>query len=88
MFNKWIRIIHRWLVIPLILAFFLTIILNGALGSTSPILSVVGIVGVLSLLSMFVTGFYMFFAHYWAKWRRSRRNQQRGAGVSTASAGS
>jgi hypothetical protein len=71
--NKWIRKIHRWLVMPFIAAVIILIVITIRQGEnfTSPVW--LGVVGIGSLLSMAVTGIYMFAQHYLAKWQRAAR---------------
>ncbi len=70
--NKWIRQIHRWLVMPFLLAIIWVIIstLGGGEGFKSP--DWLTIIAIGSLLSLLLTGGYMFAQHYWTQWRRSR----------------
>jgi heme A synthase len=81
MFNKWIRIIHRWLAIPIMAALVISIIWAITQGPTTPAPNWVAALGIGSLLSLFITGSYMFFQHYWAKWRRGRRSGVAAAAV-------
>lgn len=74
MFTKWVRNIHRWLAIPLIIALLATLITTIATGETPNWVATFGVVSILSLL---VTGLIMFIQHYLAKMRRARRVKQR-----------
>ncbi|MBI5566279.1 MAG: hypothetical protein HY870_15380 [Chloroflexi bacterium] len=69
--SKWIRIVHRWLVIPFVLM-AITAIFSTASGdnTSSPPWMIVMLI--LSLLSLLVTGLYMFAQHYLRKARRAR----------------
>ena len=71
MFNKWIRVIHRWLAVPLILVVAAALI-GSAAGGGSELPSWIGLAGLLSLLSLLVTGLYLFAQHYLRKVRRAR----------------
>lgn len=65
--NKWLRKLHRWLVLPFI-ALFLTVIFarSTSLGdSTQRIQSVLMII-------MAITGAYLYLLPYWTKWQRQR----------------
>lgn len=70
--NKWTRQLHRWLVIPLVLAASALIIggFTGGEGFEQP--AWLNITALVSLLSLVFTGLYMFVQHYWAKWRRAK----------------
>ena len=70
--NKWIRLIHRWLVMPLLLAIFCLVIGILAGGETFKLPVWMNIMAIGSLLSLLLTGLYMFAQHYWTKWRRAR----------------
>lgn len=77
MFNKWIRILHRWLAIPLIVVVVIAVGWGITQGATTPLPAWVGAIGVASIFALFISGIYMFFQHYWAKWRRERRGDVR-----------
>jgi L-asparagine transporter-like permease len=77
-FSKWVRNIHRWLAIPLIIALILTLITTIAQGATPDWVATFGIFSILSLL---ITGLYMFVQHYLSRLRRSMRNKQRESGT-------
>jgi membrane protein YdbS with pleckstrin-like domain len=74
MFNKWIRIIHRWLAIPVMSVLVIAIGWGITQGATSPLPAWVSTLGIASIFALFISGVYMFFQHYWAKWRRGRRS--------------
>jgi hypothetical protein len=71
-FNKWIRKVHRWLVVPFVLALiylFINILMKGS----SFILPVwLNIIAIGSLFALLLTGLYLFGHYYWLKWRRAR----------------
>jgi hypothetical protein len=71
MLSKWIRILHRWLAVPLVLVVAAALIGNAA-GGGSELPAWIGLAGLLSLLSLLVTGLYMFAQHYLRKVRRTR----------------
>lgn len=80
MFTKWIRIIHRWLAIPLMVALIISIGWSITQGASTPPPGWVGALGISSIFSLFISGSYLFFRHYWAKWQRGQGNRQaRGA---------
>jgi ABC-type nickel/cobalt efflux system permease component RcnA len=71
--NKWIRLIHRWLVIPFLSVIVLLLagmILNGA---DFQLAGWINAIALGSLLLLFLTGLYLFVQHYLARWQRSRR---------------
>ena len=70
--NKWIRQIHRWLVMPLLLAILVVVIgsIRGGEAFQSP--AWLTIIAIGSLLSLGLTGLYMFAQHYWARRRRAQ----------------
>ena len=69
--NKWIRMIHRWLAVPLVLAVAAALI-GSAVGGGSELPSWIGLAALLTLLSLLVTGVYLFAQHYLRKIRRAR----------------
>jgi uncharacterized membrane protein len=71
--NKWIRQIHRWLVVPLLLAiiYLLSVTLLKQATADLPIWLTITAIG--SLLLLLLNGIYMFTLHYWARWRLSGR---------------
>ncbi|NTU61973.1 MAG: hypothetical protein HGB05_00910 [Chloroflexi bacterium] len=69
--NKWIRMIHRWLAVPLVLAVAAALI-GSAAGGGSELPSWIGLAALLTLLSLLVTGVYLFAQHYLRKIRRAR----------------
>ena len=71
--HRWIRQIHRWLVIPFSLAIIYAL-LNTLLAREAGALPVwLTIIAIGSLLLLLFTGTYLFTQYYWAKWRRARR---------------
>jgi ABC-type nickel/cobalt efflux system permease component RcnA len=71
--NKWIRLIHRWLVIPFLSVIVLLLagmILNG---SDFQLADWMNAIALGSLLLLFLSGLYLFAQHYVSKWRSSRR---------------
>jgi len=71
--NKWIRQIHRWLVLPLSLAIIYMVIVTLLNHATVDLPVWLTITAIGSLLLLLFTGIYLFTLHYWAKWRRARR---------------
>jgi hypothetical protein len=67
--NKWVRLIHRWLSIAFTAAVIVNIV---ALGQEKPAVWV-GLLALLSLALLLLTGLYMFVLPYAAKWRSGRR---------------
>ncbi len=70
--GKWIRQIHRWLVMPFLLAILMALIGTIRGGEAFKLPDWLTIIVIGSLLSLLLTGVYMFAQHYWTKWRRSR----------------
>ena len=70
--SKWIRQIHRWLVMPFLMAIVWVIIgtLRGGVAFKSP--GWLNIIAIGSLFSLLLTGLYMFAQYYWTKRRRAR----------------
>ncbi len=71
-FNKWIRCIQCWLVVPFLLAILYLLVgffLNGE-GFVLP--AWLNILALGSLIALLFTDSYMFGQHYWRKWRRAR----------------
>lgn len=65
--KKWIRKIHRWLVIPFI-ALLLTVLF--ARGTT--IGNVAQRIQAVFLIVMAITGAYLFLLPLWARWKRGK----------------
>lgn len=83
--NKWLRKIHRWLVVPFTLAAVVLIVDSLRQSGGDPLPGWLTAVIVGSLLALFLTGLYLWVQHYGARWRRSRRIgrlPERGAGAS------
>jgi hypothetical protein len=71
--NKWIRLIHRWLVIPFLSV--IVLLLAGMIlkGADFQLAGWMNVIALGSLLLLFLSGLYLFAQYYLAKWRRSRR---------------
>lgn len=70
--NKWIRRVHRWLVVPFVLA-ILYLLTGFLLNGESFLLPLwLNIIAVGSLFALLLTGLYMFGYYYWLQWRRGR----------------
>jgi uncharacterized iron-regulated membrane protein len=74
--NKWIRIIHRWLAVPLMAAIIILIAGSIQHGENYVSPGWLGVLGIGAILSLALTGTYMFFQHYLSKWRRSARSKR------------
>ena len=70
--NRWIRRLHRWLVIPFLLAIISLIISSILNGGTFVLPGWLNMMAIGSLLSLLLTGVYMFGEHYLTKWQRHR----------------
>ena len=68
--NKWIRRIHRWLVLPFTLAVIVLIVESIPEGETYEAPVWLGLIAIFSILLLALTGVYMFVQHYWSTWRR------------------
>ena len=68
--SKWIRILHRWLVIPFGLAAIATVFSGASDNTAQPPWPIAMLI--LSLLSLLITGLYMFAQHYLRTVRRTR----------------
>jgi hypothetical protein len=71
-FNKWIRLIHRWLVIPFLS--MIVLLLAGFIrkGADFQLTGWMNAVALGSLFLLFLSGLYLFAQHYVAKWRRRK----------------
>jgi hypothetical protein len=74
--SKWLRQIHRWLVVPFVFAIILMIIGGISQGETFELPGWLSLTLIGSLFSFILTGIYMFVQPYWARWQRSRRNSR------------
>ena len=74
--NKWVRIVHRWLAIPLMTAVAILIIGTIQQGENFISPGWLNGLGLVSILSMVLTGTYLFFLHYLAKLRRARYSKR------------
>jgi hypothetical protein len=76
MLNKWVRIIHRWLAVPLMTA--VAVLIFGTIQQGENFISPDWLngLGLVSILSLVVTGIYLFFLHYLAKLRRARHSKR------------
>ena len=75
--NKWIRIIHRWLVVPFTLTIVLLLIGNIAQRGTYEVPNWLGLIGILSIILLALTGVFMFAKYYWSTWQRKLRRSKR-----------
>ena len=78
--NKWNRKIHRWLGLPLVLAFVVIIVNSIRQGEAFQLSGWLTVVAIGSLLGLLLTGTYMFVQHYWGRWQRARRSSRTAAG--------
>jgi hypothetical protein len=70
--NKWIRQIHRWLVVPFLLAIIYLLVASLVNGENVLLPLWLNMIAIGSLIVLLLTGLYMFGQHYWYKWRRAR----------------
>jgi len=71
-FNKWIRKVHRWLVVPFLLAIIYLVAGVSLNGGSFVLPTWLNILAIGSLIALLLTGLYLFGHHYWLKWRRAR----------------
>ncbi len=74
--NKWLRKIHRWLAIPMIVIVPLAIAIK--LAGSDPSIAFPPILEQLQsvlLLTLVLTGIYLYFIPYIAKWQRNQRQK-------------
>jgi len=71
--NKWLRKIHRWLAIPMIIIVPAAIIIK-LIGLFPPQLAKLQEI---LLLTLVLSGIYLYFIPYIAKWQRNRRQRAR-----------
>ena len=65
--NKWLRKLHRWLVIPFVTLLLTVIIARGSsLGDSAQRIQS------LLMIIMAITGSYLYLLPYWTKWKRQR----------------
>jgi hypothetical protein len=65
--NKWLRKLHRWLVLPFITLLLTVIFARGtSLGDSAQRIQSV------FLIIMAITGLYLYLLPYWTKWKRQR----------------
>jgi hypothetical protein len=66
--NKWLRKLHRWLVLPFIALLLTVIFARGTtLGDTSQRIQAA------LMIIMAITGAYLYLLPYWTKWQRRQR---------------
>jgi uncharacterized iron-regulated membrane protein len=76
--NKWLRKLHRWLAIPMIVIVPVAILIK--LMGSDPSVAFPPILEQLQsilLLTLVVTGVYLYFIPYIAKWQRNQRQKSR-----------
>ena len=66
--NKWVRLIHRWLS----MAFTLAVIINIVAIAQKKYTNSVGLLAVVPLALQFFTGLYLFVLPYVTRWRAQR----------------
>jgi hypothetical protein len=66
--NKWVRLIHRWLSI----VFTVAVIVNGVAVAEKEYTAWMGLLALLPLTLSLFTGLYLFVLPYAAKWRAWR----------------
>jgi len=76
--NKWLRKIHRWLAIPMIIIVPIAIIIK-LMGSDPSIVFPPQLAKLqeILLLTLVLSGIYLYFIPYIAKWQRNRRQRAR-----------
>lgn len=78
--NKWLRKIHRWLSIPMIIIVPIAIIIK-LMGSDPSIVFPAGLEKFqeILLLTLVLSGIYLYFIPYIAKWQRNSRQKAKTA---------
>lgn len=72
--SKWLRQIHRWLVVPFGVAVIVMMMGSFSQGESFQTPGWVSLILIGSILFFFLTGLYMFAQPYWARWQRFRRS--------------
>ncbi len=68
--KKWVRKLHRWLVIPFVALLLTVIFARGtAVGNVAQRIQAV------FMVIMAITGSYLYLLPLWAKWRRGKANK-------------
>jgi len=75
--NQWIRKIHRWLAVPLMMTIIILVAGTVQQGENYISPDWLGALGIASILSLALTGLYMFLQHYLSKWKRASRSKKR-----------
>ena len=69
--RKYVRKLHRWLVIPGVALILVALLTRGtSLGNTMQRLQLI------MMLSMAITGLYLLVLPWWTKWRRNEKKTQ------------
>ena len=81
-FNKWLRIIHRWISVPTIILIPIAVYakFSGGVKFLPPQIDQVQSILILFLA---ISGAYLFLIPYIAKWGRSRRKKAKQCNAST-----
>ncbi len=84
--NKWLRKLHRWLAIPMIVIVPIAIIIK-LTGSDPSIVFPPQLEKLqeILLLTLVLSGVYLYFIPYIAKWQRSQRQRAKAKTVASAS---
>ncbi len=84
--NKWLRKLHRWLAIPMIVIVPIAIIIK-LTGSDPSIVFPPQLEKLqeILLLTLVLSGVYLYFIPYIARWQRSQRQRAKAKTVASAS---
>lgn len=66
--NKWIRKIHRWMVIPVVLILLISLSLRGSSAAQT-----IQRIQQISIIFMVITGVYLYLYRQWSIWQRNKR---------------
>ena len=70
-FKKWVRKLHRWLVIPFTALLLTVIIARGSdIGNSAQRIQAA------LMIIMAITGIYLYLLPYWLKWRRGNQKKK------------
>ena len=85
-FNKWLRKLHRWLSIPMIVLVPIAIIIK-LMGSDPSIVFPPQLEKLqeILLLTLVLSGIYLYFIPYIARWQRNQRQRAKAKTVTSTS---
>ena len=66
--NKWIRKIHRWMVLPVVLILLVSLSLRGTSAAQT-----IQRIQQITVIFMVLTGLYLYLYRQWSIWQRKKR---------------